>query len=114
MPLTAGGRGECGPGASPCAGGRLFTAAIRIFACYLAGIGKKEGVRMNDNKDSFDLWCEWAEKPLNSMLMIDSAIHDAVMALPPDERRDRAKVNEAVRRERGLPCWTIRTWPGAN
>ena len=92
----------------------LFTAAIRIFACYLSGIGKKEVVRMNDNKDSFDLWCEWAEKPLNSMLMIDSAIHDAVMALPPDERRDRAKVNEAVRRERGLPCWTIRTWPGAN
>jgi hypothetical protein len=24
-------------------------------------------------------------------------IHDAVMALPPDDRRDRAKVNEAVR-----------------
>jgi hypothetical protein len=34
------------------------------------------------------------------MPMIDAAIHDAVMALPPDERRDRAKVNEAVRRER--------------
>ena len=31
------------------------------------------------------------------MPMIDAAIHDAVMALPPDERRDRAKVNEAVR-----------------
>ncbi len=31
------------------------------------------------------------------MLTIDAAIHDAVMALPPDERRDRAKVNEAVR-----------------
>ena len=31
------------------------------------------------------------------MLTIDSAIHDAVMALPPDERRDHAKVNEAVR-----------------
>jgi hypothetical protein len=29
--------------------------------------------------------------------MIDAAIHDAVMALPSDERRDRAKVNEAVR-----------------
>jgi hypothetical protein len=29
--------------------------------------------------------------------MVDAAIHDAVMALPPDERRDRAKVNEAVR-----------------
>ena len=31
------------------------------------------------------------------MLTIDAAIHDAVMALPPDEWRDRAKVNEAVR-----------------
>ena len=29
--------------------------------------------------------------------MIDAEIHEAVMALPPDERRDRAKVNEAVR-----------------
>jgi len=29
--------------------------------------------------------------------MIDAAIHDAVMALPPDERRDRARINEAVR-----------------
>ena len=31
------------------------------------------------------------------MLMIDAAIHDAVMALRPDERRERVKVNEAVR-----------------
>jgi hypothetical protein len=73
---------------------------------------------MNDNKkDAFDLWWEWAEKPLDSMLTIDAEIHDAVMALPPDERRDRAKVNEAVRRERdrmtdqdrprvGTPGWT--------
>jgi hypothetical protein len=38
-----------------------------------------------------------AEKQLDSMLTIDAVIHDAVMALPPDERRDRAKVNEAVR-----------------
>jgi hypothetical protein len=52
---------------------------------------------MNDNKDAFDLWWEWAEKPLDSALMIDAAIHDAVMALPPDERRDRDKINEAVR-----------------
>jgi hypothetical protein len=52
---------------------------------------------MNDNKDAFDLWWEWPEKPLDSPLTIDAAIHDAVMALPPDERRDRAKVNEAVR-----------------
>jgi len=50
-----------------------------------------------DNKDAFDLWWEWAKKPVDSMLMIDAAIHDAVMALPPEERRDRAKANEAVR-----------------
>ena len=37
------------------------------------------------------------EKFTRDMLTIDAAIHDAVMALPPDERRDRAKVNEAVR-----------------
>jgi hypothetical protein len=40
----------------------------------------------------------WAEKPLDSPLTIDAAIHEAVMALPPEERRDRVKVNEAVRR----------------
>jgi hypothetical protein len=54
------------------------------------------------NKDAFDLWWEWAEKPVDSMLTIDATIHDAVMALPPDERRDRAKVNEAVRKS-GVP-----------
>ena len=53
---------------------------------------------MNYNKDAFGLWWEWAEKPVDSLLTIDGAIHDAVMALPPVERRDRAKVNEAVRR----------------
>ena len=52
---------------------------------------------MNDNKDAFDQWWEWAEKPLDSLLLIDAEIHEAVMALPPDERRDRAKVNQAVR-----------------
>jgi len=52
-----------------------------------------------DSKDAFDLWWEWAEKTLDSPLTIDGAIHDAVMKLPPDERRDRAKVNEAVHRE---------------
>ena len=49
------------------------------------------------HKGAFDLWWEWAEKPVDSMLTIDAAIHDAVMALPPDERRDRDKVNAAVR-----------------
>ena len=51
------------------------------------------------------LWWEWAEKPVDSMLTIDAAIHDAVMALPPDERRDRAKVKEAVRN--GPQTWAV-------
>jgi hypothetical protein len=59
-------------------------------------VSKEKQAVMNDNKEAFDLWWEWAEKPLDSPLTIDAAIHDAVMALPPDERRDRAKVNEAV------------------
>jgi hypothetical protein len=47
--------------------------------------------------DAFDLWWEWAEKPLDCPLTIPAGIHEAVMALSPEERRDRAKVNEAVR-----------------
>jgi hypothetical protein len=49
------------------------------------------------NKDAFDLWWEWAEKPVESPLTIPVEIHEAVMALLPEERRDREKVNEAVR-----------------
>jgi hypothetical protein len=41
------------------------------------------------------------------MPMIDAAIHDAVMALPPDERRDRRRINEAVRDG-------LKTWPTAS
>jgi hypothetical protein len=48
------------------------------------------------NKDAFDLWWEWANKPVDNKPTIDAAIYDAVMALPPDQRRDRAKVNAAV------------------
>jgi len=48
-------------------------------------------------KDAFDLWWEWADKPVDNKPTIDAAIYDAVMALPPDERRDRAKVNDAGR-----------------
>ncbi len=58
---------------------------------------KAEARFVMDNKDAFDLWWEWAEKPLDSPLTINAAIHEAVMARPPDERRDRAKVNQAVR-----------------
>ena len=50
-----------------------------------------------ENKDGFDLWWAWVKKPSYSPLTIDAAIHEAVMALPPEERRDRVKVNEAVR-----------------
>jgi hypothetical protein len=53
-----------------------------------------------DQKDAFDLWWKWAEKPLDSPLTISAEIHEAVMALPPEERRDRAKVNEAARASR--------------
>jgi hypothetical protein len=49
------------------------------------------------HKDAFDLWWEWADKPVDNKPTIDAAVYDAVMALPPDEGRDRAKVNEAVR-----------------
>jgi len=45
---------------------------------------------MNDEKDAFDLWWEWADKPVDNKPTIDAAVYDAVMALPPDERRDRA------------------------
>jgi hypothetical protein len=51
-------------------------------------------------KDAFDLWWEWAQKPHESLMMIDADIHYAVMELSPEDRRDREKVNEAVRRNR--------------
>jgi hypothetical protein len=47
--------------------------------------------------DAFDLWWGWAVKSLDSSLTIPAEIHDAVMTLLPEERPDRAKVNEAVR-----------------
>jgi hypothetical protein len=46
---------------------------------------------MSDNKDAFDLWWEWAEKPRESMLMIDGDIHYPVMELSPEDRRNREK-----------------------
>lgn len=49
------------------------------------------------DRDAFDEWWEWADKAAESDLTISAAIHNAVMALPPDERHDREKVNAAVR-----------------
>jgi len=50
---------------------------------------------VTDNKNPFDLWWQLTEKPLDSPLTISAKIHEAVMALTPEERRDRA--NNAVR-----------------
>jgi hypothetical protein len=51
-------------------------------------------------KDAFDLWWEWATKSPESMLLIDGDIHYAITELSTEDRRDREKVNEAVRRYR--------------
>src|ERR1700726_3096719 len=48
-------------------------------------------------KDVFDRWWEWVEKPPDSTLTIPAHFHDAVMQLPPEQRRDRRTVNEGVR-----------------
>ncbi|MGY2904747.1 hypothetical protein [Bradyrhizobium sp. URHC0002] len=55
-------------------------------------------------KDAFDQWWEWADKPFSDMATIPAEILQAVMALPPEDRHDRAKVNEAVRRHRRDGC----------
>jgi hypothetical protein len=49
-------------------------------------------------KDAFGQWWEWANKPFSDMATIPAEIHVPVMALPPEDRHERAKVNEAVRR----------------
>jgi hypothetical protein len=64
----------------------------------IPGHGKGEGSFRMTNKDAFDLWWEWATKPHESMLSIDGDIHYPIMELSPEDRRDRKKVNEAVRR----------------
>jgi hypothetical protein len=48
-------------------------------------------------KDAFDQWRESATTPADSRLTIAAEIHNALMTLTPEERIDRATVNEAVR-----------------
>ena len=48
--------------------------------------------------DAFDRFWQWAEKPLDSPLTIPADLHRSVMELAPEDRRDRAKVNEAAAR----------------
>jgi hypothetical protein len=50
------------------------------------------------NKDAFDLWWEWTTQgSVTDFQTIPAEIRDAVMMLTPEERMDRAIVNEAVR-----------------
>jgi hypothetical protein len=58
----------------------------------------REGAKDHPMKDAFDLWWEWAQKPHQSFLMIDADIHNPIMDLSPEDRRNREKVNGAVRR----------------
>ena len=46
--------------------------------------------------DAYDSFWQWAEKPLESPLTLPVELHQAVMELAPEDRRDRGKVNEAA------------------
>jgi hypothetical protein len=48
--------------------------------------------------DAYDRFWQWAEKSPESLLTIPAELHHAVMTLPPEDRRDRAKVNAAAAR----------------
>ncbi|MGY3529337.1 hypothetical protein ACVILK_006811 [Bradyrhizobium embrapense] len=48
--------------------------------------------------DAFDRFWPWVEKPLDSPLTIPAELHRALMELSPEDRRDRAKVNQAAAR----------------
>lgn len=48
--------------------------------------------------DAYDRFWQWAEKPLDSFMTVPAGLHHAVMTLPPEDRRDRAKVNAAAAR----------------
>jgi hypothetical protein len=50
--------------------------------------------------DAFDRWWHWATKPASSHETIPGEIHYPVMELPEAARRDRERINEAVRRWR--------------
>jgi hypothetical protein len=46
--------------------------------------------------DAFDRFWQWADKPLDCLLTIPAELHRAVMELAPEDRRDRAKLNDAA------------------
>ena len=52
--------------------------------------------------DAFDRFWQWANnKPLESQLTIPAELHQAIMALAPENRQDRAAVNQAAARVPG-------------
>ena len=48
--------------------------------------------------DAFDRFWQWANKPPESLLTIPAELHQAVMELAPEDRRDRTAVNQAAAR----------------
>jgi hypothetical protein len=46
--------------------------------------------------DPYDQFWQWANKPRDSYATISWLIHGPVMELAAEDRKDRAKVNEAV------------------
>jgi hypothetical protein len=46
--------------------------------------------------DAFDLYWQWANKPMQNQMMLDGRIYNPIMKLSEENRRDRAKVNAAV------------------
>jgi hypothetical protein len=48
--------------------------------------------------DAYDRFWQWAKKPPDSFLTIPAELHHAVMTLPLEDRRDRAKINAALAR----------------
>jgi hypothetical protein len=53
--------------------------------------------------DAFDRYWEWANKRVGNRLMLDGRLYNPIMELSEEDRRDREKVNEAVKRY---------VWPG--
>ena len=54
-------------------------------------------------KDAFNTFWQWANKPSDSYLTIDSDLHHAVTSLPKEDWEDREKVNAAVEKQKGAP-----------
>jgi hypothetical protein len=48
--------------------------------------------------DAFDRFWQWADKPVESPVTISAELHEAVMGLAPEDRRDCAAVNHAAAR----------------